>query len=225
MDILRWAAPPMMVTSEPPAGLYPWAATVRKYLRCRGTEAMAVRPAGSMAVAGAVLLVLEVGCGGAARVAFTAGDALGDALMRPGSVIVHLVLGQDGPQVCLAEDQHAVQELAAKGADEPLASRVHTRSLDRSAQGLAPVAWKTASNEAVKFEPRSRIRNLIASNRSSRLRARLRACWTVQSPVGFAVTPPRCIRRVPCSMNTRTYSLLSSTVSTCRKSTATIPAA
>ena len=37
--------------------------------------------------------------------------------------------------------------------------------------------------------------------------------------------PLRCIRRVPCSMNTSTYSLLNSTVCTCRKSTARIPAA
>jgi hypothetical protein len=28
----------------------------------------------------------------------------------------------------------------------------------------------------------------------------LRACCTVRSPAGFAVTPPRCIRRVPCLM-------------------------
>ena len=90
---------------------------------------------------------------------------------------------------------------------------------------LVPAAWKTALKDEVKFDPRSRIRNLMSSNRSSKLRARLRACCTVHSPVGFAVTPPRCIRRVPCSMNTRTYSLLRSTVSTCRKSTATIPAA
>ena len=34
-----------------------------------------------------------------------------------------------------------------------------------------------------------------------------------------------CIRRVPCSMNTSAYMRFSSTVSTCRKSTATIPAA
>ena len=39
------------------------------------------------------------------------------------------------------------------------------------------------------------------------------------------MTPPRCIRRVPCSMKTRMYSLFSSTVSTCRKSTARIPLA
>ena len=45
----------------------------------------------------------------------------------------------------------------------------------------------------------------MSSNRSPRVRAKLRACCTVQSPVGFAVTPPRCIRRLPCSMNTRTY--------------------
>ena len=65
----------------------------------------------------------------------------------------------------------------------------------------------------------------MSSSRSPRLRARLRACCMAHSPVGFAVTPPRCIWRVPCSMNTRTCSLLRSTVSTCRKSTATIPAA
>jgi len=29
---------------------------------------------------------------------------------------------------------------------------------------LVPVAWKTASKEAVKFEPWSRIRNLMSSN-------------------------------------------------------------
>ena len=57
----------------------------------------------------------------------------------------------------------------------------------------------------------------MPSSRSPSPRARLRACCTVHSPVGLAVTPPRCIRRVPCSMNTRTYSLFSSTVSTCRK--------
>ena len=69
---------------------------------------------------------------------------------------------------------------------------------------LAPVPWKTASNEAVKFDPRSRSRNLMPSNRRSRVRARLRACCAVHSLAGLAVTPQRYIRRVPCSMNTRT---------------------
>ena len=51
---------------------------------------------------------------------FTVGDALGDALVRPGRVVVHLVFGQDGAQMALPEDQHAVQELPAQGADEAL---------------------------------------------------------------------------------------------------------
>jgi hypothetical protein len=77
---------------------------------------------------------LEVGCCDAARVPLAVGDVLGDALVRPGRVVVRLVLGQDGSQVCLAENQHTIEELAAKGADEPFAGRVHTRSLDRGAQ-------------------------------------------------------------------------------------------
>jgi hypothetical protein len=90
---------------------------------------------------------------------------------------------------------------------------------------MAPADWKTASNQAVKLEPRSRIRNRKSPDRWPGSRARLRACYTVHCPVGWGVTPPRCIRRVPCSMNTSTYSRFRSTVSTCRKSTARIPAA
>ena len=47
------------------------------------------------------------------RFAFGVGDALGDALVRPGGVVMRLVSGQDSAQVCLTEDQDAIQELAA----------------------------------------------------------------------------------------------------------------
>ena len=54
-------------------------------------------------------------------------------------------------------------------------------------------------------------RQVCASREGCRGRAGPPARWAGRSsPVGFAVTPPRCIRRVPCSMNTRTYSLFSS---------------
>jgi hypothetical protein len=75
-----------------------------------------------------------VGYGRWLSVRFVGGDVLGDALVRPGRIVVHLVFGQDGTEVCLAEDQHAVQEVAAQGADEALADRVHPRSLDRAVQ-------------------------------------------------------------------------------------------
>ena len=39
-------------------------------------------------------------------------------------LLLHLVLGQDGAQMPLAEDQHPVEEFPAQGADEALADRV-----------------------------------------------------------------------------------------------------
>ena len=81
------------------------------------------------------LLCVDLGRdGGAGRGTVIVRDALGDALVRPGRVVVRLVLGQDGAQILLAEDQHAVQYLAAQGADEAFADRVHPRRLDGTAQ-------------------------------------------------------------------------------------------
>ena len=59
--------------------------------------------------------VAEIGNGDVATVMLAVGDALADALVRPGRVVVHLVFSQDGAQVRLAEDQHAVEEFSAQG--------------------------------------------------------------------------------------------------------------
>jgi hypothetical protein len=104
----------------------------------------------------------------------------------------------------LAEDQHAVQEFAAQGADKAFADRVHPGCLDGADQDPGAGGLEDGVERGGEVDPRSRIRNLVSSNRWPRLRDRFRACCTVRSPVGLAVTPPRCIRRVPCSMNTRT---------------------
>jgi hypothetical protein len=72
-------------------------------------------------------LCVDAGHGGAGSVRFVVGDALGYALVRSGGVVVHLVLGQDGTQMSLAEYQHPVEELAAQGANEAFAGRVHAR--------------------------------------------------------------------------------------------------
>jgi hypothetical protein len=47
----------------------------------------------------------EVPCDDAGRMARAVGDALADALVRPGGVVVLLVFGQNGSQVRFAEDQ------------------------------------------------------------------------------------------------------------------------
>jgi hypothetical protein len=113
----------------------------------------------------------------------------------------------------------------APGADEALADRVHLRSLDcrehdpsaRSLEdgieGGGEVGSVIVDQEPDVLEPITKGDREVA------------VCRTAQSSVGYAVTPPRCIRRVPCSMNTSTYRRLSSAVSTCRKSAARIPVA
>jgi transposase len=74
--------------------------------------------------------VAKIGNADVATVVVAVGDALTDALVRPGYVVVHLIFSQDCAQVCLAEDQHAIEEFPAQGADQALADRVHPRSLD-----------------------------------------------------------------------------------------------
>ena len=64
-----------------------------------------------------------------------------------------------------------------------------------------------------------------AGPRSPSTSSRLRACWVTQAPSGLAVTPARWTRRVSSSMKNSTYSRRSQTVSTVKKSQATIPAA
>jgi hypothetical protein len=51
-------------------------------------------------------------------------DMLGDTLVWAGGVVVSRVLGEHGAQVCLAEDQQVVENLAAQCADQVLADRV-----------------------------------------------------------------------------------------------------
>jgi len=109
--------------------------------------------------------------------------------MRPGCVVVRLVFSQDGAQMALPEDQHAVQELPAQGADEALADRVHPRRLDGRAhdpgaggledgvEGAGDVRSAVADEEFDFLEPLAEVM------------PGLRACCTVRSPAGFAVTP------------------------------------
>ena len=65
---------------------------------------------------------------------FSVGDALADPLMRAGGVVVLRILGQDSAHLCLAEDQHPVQEFTAQRAVKALAGRVHARNLDSGPQ-------------------------------------------------------------------------------------------
>jgi hypothetical protein len=111
-------------------------------------------------------LCADVGRGGAGSVRFVAGDALGDALVRSGGVVVHLVFGQDGTQVCLAEIRTRPGSSRCKVAMRRPQVAFMRGAWTAVRRIVAPVAWKTASKERVKFDPRPPIKNLMSSNRS-----------------------------------------------------------
>jgi hypothetical protein len=69
------------------------------------------------------------------------------------------------------ENQDAVEELSAQGADGALADCVHRGAWTAVRTILVSAPWKMASKEAVKFDPRLRIKNLMSSNRPPRLKA------------------------------------------------------
>ena len=97
---------------------------------------------------------------------------------------MRLVLGQDGAQV--------------RSPRTSTRSRSSRRRVPTSRSQIAfmrgawtavrrirvPAGWKTASNEAVKFGPWSRMRNLMSSKRSPKLKARLRAAVPSTRPSG-----------------------------------------
>jgi hypothetical protein len=87
--------------------------------------------------------LLSVDVGGAGSVTFVVGDALDYALVRPGRIVVRLVFGQDGAQMSLAQDQHAVQEFTAPGC-RPCVRRSRFMRGARTAvrRILVPVAWE-----------------------------------------------------------------------------------
>ena len=105
--------------------------------------------------------------------------------MWPVLIVVDLVRTQDPPQMGLVPDERAVQELAPASADPAFGDRVHAGRLDAAEHGPDPASARTASNAAVKFEPRSRIMNLTRCACSPRSISRFRACWAVHDPVGM----------------------------------------
>jgi len=95
--------------------------------------------------------------------------------MRPVLIVVGLVLAPDSPQMVLIPDEGAIQELASASPGPAFQDCVHAgvRTLHRTVS--MPASARTASKALVKFDPRSRIMNLIRCVCSPRSIIRLRA--------------------------------------------------
>src|SRR6266487_2412516 len=115
-----------------------------------------------------------------------------------------------------------VQAFPAHGANPALGDGDGVRRLDRRKDDLGTDCAPDVEGPG---EPAVTVTDQEPDGASSSSAAtRLRACWATHAPVGFAGTPARCTRRL-CRWMNSTYSRRRNTVSTVRKSQATMPAA
>jgi hypothetical protein len=99
-------------------------------------------------------------------------------------VVVVLVLTKHGSRVALVDDQEAVEEFAAEGADEAFGDGVACGARTGVLMIWMSVAVNTVSKTAVNLASWSRIRNRNRRPASSRFMQRLRASWVSHAPVG-----------------------------------------
>jgi hypothetical protein len=136
--------------------------------------------------------------------------------------IVPDVLGEHGMGVRLVEDQNPIEELTSQGTHSSLADRILGAHGGLSGASTSSAA-KTASKEGGYFASRSRSRKRNEAMRHPNVIAIFLACCVVHWAVGWAVTPARCRRRVPCSRKTRAYRQWNEMVPRCRRSAARMP--
>jgi hypothetical protein len=90
-----------------------------------------------------------VGCGDAGSGA-RVGDALADALMRAGGVVMLLVFGQCGAQVGLVQDQGPVEDSRRRVPMRRSQIAFIRGACTAVRTMVVPAAWKKASKDAVK---------------------------------------------------------------------------
>jgi hypothetical protein len=121
------------------------------------------------------------------------------------SVVMGLVLGQDRPQMPLAEDQHPVGDLGPGREHEPFRIGMRARAPGRDFHGLDAGASQERAGGRVSCPVRSRTRNRESAARSPRSIKRSRICWVARGLSGCAVTPGICTDREPVSITKKQY--------------------
>jgi hypothetical protein len=110
-------------------------------------------------------------------------------------VVLDLKL-QDAKKLPPPGDQKVVQALLAYGANPALGDGVGVGGRIGVRMTSAPTACQMSSKARVNLLSRSWIRTRTAVASFSRVTRRLRACWATYAPVGLAVTPASCTRRL-----------------------------
>jgi hypothetical protein len=128
-----------------------------------------------------------------------------ERLMGPVTVVVPGILGQDLPQVLLAVDQQAFGALAAQCAHETPGEGVRPGRLDRGLDDPRAVPCEDVVERRGELAVAVADQDPETAGPVAEPISGLRACWMVQAPVGWAVTPRMCTVWVPISITNRTY--------------------
>jgi hypothetical protein len=128
-------------------------------------------------------------------------------------------------QVTTADDQQPVEALGAHRPDPALRMSVRVGGPHRRQEHLGALGAEQIIERAAELRVAVAQHKAQPSSSFAECHQQVRACWVTQAPFGWAVTPARWTRRVANSMKNSTYSRCSHTVSTVKKSQATISAA
>jgi hypothetical protein len=150
---------------------------------------------------------------------------VGQASVRAALVVMLDVASQDRNELVATDDEQLVQALPAYGTDPAFGDgigvgRLHGRA-DHLGPGRPPRVVERPGELGVPVADQELERGGLLVGTATRLRA----CWATHHPVGYAVTPARCTRRLPSSMKNSTYTLRRKTVSTVKKAQARMAAA
>jgi hypothetical protein len=148
-----------------------------------------------------------------------------EAAVRPSPVVVPYILVEYPFQVTLGDHEQVVEAILSNSTDPafPEAFAFGERTGVRMVS--APIEANTLSKLVVKLVSRSEMRNRTRLPVCASSAQKLRATWVTQGPLGLAVTPRRWTTRRSSSMTNRTEYRRSKTVSTVKKSVATMPSA
>jgi hypothetical protein len=130
------------------------------------------------------------------------------------------VLGEHHPQVTLTEDQHSVGAYPVDGAYPAFGDRVRAGCLRRCRDDLEADRGEHAVEAGGEFAVADEKPKPVCLR--SQIYEQIPGLRATHTPFGLAVTLARWTRRLPISMKNSTWIRLSSTVSTVKKSHASM---
>lgn len=129
-------------------------------------------------------------------------------------------LSERGIELATAEYQNPIQAFAPDCAHETLSEGICPWSPDRGSDDPDALGPKEAVEAGDELAFMVANRYPAGTRRSAKVHGSWRTCSVTEVPVGWAVTPASCTRRVSSSMRKSTYSRRRGTVSTVKKSQA-----